>query len=155
MKTMSILQVKTFLKRWVFNLDLKISSLSADLTTSGSLLNKKGAEYENDLPPYVTRLKVGWCNKIWLDDRSTRVGSYFTILLFKYSGARLQQNTLYANKSTLNSILSTIGSQWSSFKIRMMWSIFLVRVTIRAAVFWMFWRRCICVFGIPYRRELQ
>ncbi len=46
-------QLYTRLKRCVFRRDLKVASVGARLTSSGSLLNSVGAKHEKALAPYV------------------------------------------------------------------------------------------------------
>ena len=50
-------------------------------------------------------------------------------------------------------ILDDIGSQCKSKRTGVMWECFLVKVTTRAAVFWMRWRRESCLSGRPNTRE--
>ena len=62
---------------------------------------------------------------------------------------------LWTISISLKTILCETGSQCSSFKIGVIWHDFLDKVTTRAAVFCMCWRRDIWFCGRPYKRLLD
>ena len=92
------------------------------------------------LSPYNLSRDTGTCNSIWLDDPSFRDDFLIDTSSHRYSGAISLIDLEVINK-ILKWICCLTGSQCSFWRIGVIWSYFLVFVTMQDALFWIRWRR--------------
>ena len=146
---------KWSLKRCVFNFFLKLFKLRQCLTSDGKSFQILGAAFEKARSPKHCRsVFLGISSTIWLFERRFLKGLFNFTSSLRYWGARPWMH-LYAVSAILYLILCSTGSQWRSLRTGVMWSYFLVFVTIRPAVFCAYCYFLISFFFTPDSKALQ
>ena len=126
--------------RWVLRRDLNESVVEAFWIWGGSLFQRVGAIHAKARSPYRVLVRGPCVNCIEDDERRGLAAEEdrSEIRSWRYWGARLCV-VLYTRSRILNIIRELTGSQCNERRIGDMWSCFLVRVIILAAVFWIRW----------------
>ena len=142
--------------KWVLRRDLNESIDEAFWICGRSLFQRVGAMHEKAWALYRVLVCGPWIICIEEDEQRglAEEEDRREIRAWRYWGARLCI-ILYTKSRILNVIRELFGSQCMARRTGDMWSSFLVKVIILAAVFWICWSGERYETGRPTRRELQ
>ncbi len=136
----------------MFNLFLKTAREGAVFMVTGRSLYSMGAAFWNDLSPVYFSDVRGTCNRCWSLHLNCLGTIFWDRNWVRYNGAMLWR-ALYVKNSTLNSIRSGMGNQWSWWRTGDDVFILPSIVIILVAVFYVLWMHWSWPCAIPYKME--